>query len=583
LPIEKDELHESSIRVRSIVDTVIEAILVINTDHLIEEFNNAAERTFGYQAEEVIGKNINILMPEPYHSGHDKYVESYIQTGQAQIIGKGRDVIGLRKDGSEFPIQLGVSEMRIGSRILFTGIITDITERKQAEKALKDSEDRFRSIIDNAPIGIAVVSLEGKFELVNQSLCEIVGYNRNELEKLTFQKITHPDDIESDLENIKQLLEGDGNFYRMEKRYIRKDTQIVWIQLTVSLMRDSDGTPKYFISQIEDISLRKQAESLLKEANRKYKSMSITDGLTGIANRRRFDEVLAQEYSRHARSGSDLSLLLLDIDHFKAFNDTYGHVQGDECLREVSQAISNCITRPADLAARYGGEEFSCILPETDLRGAVVIAEKIRQSIIDCAIRHETSSVAKYVTASIGVITVKCTPDKTVEDLLTQVDELLYQAKSRGRNRIEYNEPPVVDEHSDNRLLQLVWKSSFCSGNQLIDSQHQSLFHVANDLLVTIIAEYPKEVILSKLNHLLDCITHHFHDEEHVLESAGFPDLKKHSLEHAELHERVLALAHKFMTETVSADDIFHLVIHDVVMQHMLESDREFFPYVNQS
>ncbi|MEI6208790.1 MAG: CHASE domain-containing protein [Desulfuromonadales bacterium] len=188
-------------------------------------------------------------------------------------------------------------------------------------------------------------------------------------------------------------------------------------------------------------ALMLKAEEALVESNRKLESLSATDGLTGIANRRRFDEVLAKEYSRHTRSGAELSLILLDIDYFKAFNDCYGHVSGDQCLRQIAQVIADCATRDPDLAARYGGEEFACILPETDLNGAVAIAEKIRRGIITCAIPHSGSIVADYVTASLGVVTVRCTAEKSSLAILSQVDELLYRAKSLGRNRVECQSP----------------------------------------------------------------------------------------------------------------------------------------------
>ena len=185
-----------------------------------------------------------------------------------------------------------------------------------------------------------------------------------------------------------------------------------------------------------EIAERKLAELALDESNRRLEALSITDALTGIANRRRFDAVLLQEHARHARSGGELSLVMLDIDHFKEFNDCYGHVNGDECLRQIGQVIASSVTRIADLAARYGGEEFICILPETDSEGAVAIAEYIRRDILALVIPHKGSKVAGYVTASFGVITVKCSADGSAAYVVAQVDELLYRAKFHGRNRV---------------------------------------------------------------------------------------------------------------------------------------------------
>ena len=140
----------------------------------------------------------------------------------------------------------------------------------------------------------------------------------------------------------------------------------------------------------------------------------------------------------HTRSGAELSLILLDIDHFKAYNDTYGHVGGDDCLRQVARTIDNIIVRATDLAARYGGEEFVCVLPETDQAGAFAIAEKIRQCIMSLGIPHSASSAADCVTASLGVVTARCAPGKSALNIVAQADEQLYAAKSGGRNRVEF-------------------------------------------------------------------------------------------------------------------------------------------------
>jgi len=164
---------------------------------------------------------------------------------------------------------------------------------------------------------------------------------------------------------------------------------------------------------------------------------SLIDPLTGLHNRRYFDDRFVSEYSRHSRSGAELSLLILDVDHFKAFNDTYGHVRGDECLRQVAKVIKEAMARPADVAVRYGGEEFVCLLPETDSGGALTVAEHIRWNVMELAIPHSVSSVSRYVTISIGVATTHCVKHGSPVDLIARADAQLYVAKSQGRNRVE--------------------------------------------------------------------------------------------------------------------------------------------------
>lgn len=467
--------------------------------------------------------------------------------------------------------------------LLLTNFNLLVSERKNTEEALQNSEERFRSILENAPIGMAIVSLEGRFMLVNRALCEIVGYNKEDLEKLTFQELTHPDDLETNLAHVQQLLDGSMQNYTMEKRYLRKDRQIVWIQHTASIIRDAAGTPLYYISQIEDISERKQALNALEESNRNFEALSITDGLTGIANRRRFDEFLAQEHARHARSGGKLSLIMLDIDYFKLFNDHYGHVSGDECLRQIARVLDDSTVRPADLVARYGGEEFACILPETGQHGALRVAERIRQNIMNLAMPHELSDIADCVTASMGVVTMRCSADKMASEIIIQADELLYKAKSLGRNRIECNVTLLDTELSETSLVRLVWQDIFNSGNHVIDSQHKSLFQDSNELLKAILESRPKDVISSIITRLLEDITRHFHDEELILEMYGFPNLKQHALEHARLHKECLELAQDFMTDSLHVGVVFEFLVLEVVRQHMLGADREFFAYTGDA
>lgn len=174
----------------------------------------------------------------------------------------------------------------------------------------------------------------------------------------------------------------------------------------------------------------------LKRYRDLLENLSMSDGLTGIANRRRFDAYLTQEWHRAIRSGAPLSLLMLDVDHFKLFNDTYGHAAGDDCLRQVACVLDAATHRVTDLAARYGGEEFACILPDTPLEGAITVAEQVLQGVVALMVPHSRSSVATHVTVSIGVVTMMAGGNRSEADLVCAADTLLYRAKAEGRNRL---------------------------------------------------------------------------------------------------------------------------------------------------
>jgi diguanylate cyclase (GGDEF)-like protein len=166
-------------------------------------------------------------------------------------------------------------------------------------------------------------------------------------------------------------------------------------------------------------------------------NLSATDGLTGIANRRRFDEFFEHEWRRCMREQLPLSLVLMDIDFFKEFNDHYGHLEGDDCLRHVADALVFVVKRPGDLVARYGGEEFTCVLPNTDAKGAETVAYKVRERMDDIGIPHRFSTAADHVTLSFGVAAMIPQKDQISSDLLKLADDLLYAAKHNGRNQVQ--------------------------------------------------------------------------------------------------------------------------------------------------
>lgn len=194
----------------------------------------------------------------------------------------------------------------------------------------------------------------------------------------------------------------------------------------------------YIVQKQRDEAFRALEESQrrLAAANLELQKLSSLDGLTGVPNRRRFDELLRQEWHRGMRHCSSLSLIMLDIDYFKKFNDTYGHQRGDECLKMVASSLDQAISRETDLVARYGGEEFAVILPETGMKGAEAVAENMRSCVEELAITHEASEIHKYVTISLGVASTVPEREFNIENLIFAADKALYKAKEEGRNRV---------------------------------------------------------------------------------------------------------------------------------------------------
>lgn len=303
---------------------------------------------------------------------------------------------------------------------------------KRAQDSLRIKDEQYRQIVDTAIEGIMSLDTSSCISFANRQMASLLGYDPDEMIGRPLCEFLVPDFRSAHAQQIKSREQGNDAVY--ETCFVRKDGQHHWLLVSAKSVSDASGRYAGSFAMFTDIDERKKAEAALEESNRKLQILNKTDELTGIANRRHFDVVVANEYARHTRSGQYLSLILIDVDYFKAYNDRYGHVAGDACLRRVAGVLAANASRPDDLAARYGGEEFACILPMTDLSGAYIIAEKIRQGILALDMPHEDSTPARVVTVSLGVATARCTHDRTFSDLIAAADKLLYAAKASGRN-----------------------------------------------------------------------------------------------------------------------------------------------------
>lgn len=349
--------------------------------------------------------------------------------------------------GDELEVLMTVTPIHRDGFLLLHCVSMDVTAQVRAERQFVDSERRFRETFEQAAVGIAHVAIDGAWLKVNHRFCDIVGYSEDELRQLKFQDVTHPDDLDPDWTRAQALLRGEINTYSLEKRYIRKDQEVVWVNLTVSIARDELGAPEYFIAVVEDIRGRKQVEAerdelirTLEEQVRRrtdeLERLSLTDALTGIANRRRVDQALATEWARGMRSGKPLSTIVVDVDYFKSLNDHRGHAYADQCMIAIAETFRQLNTRSSDLVGRYGGDEFVFLLPETDRVGAARLARKAKAAIKNLAIENPGAPCFGMLTLSQGIATAIPTPENAARELLENADRAMYSAKRRGRNRI---------------------------------------------------------------------------------------------------------------------------------------------------
>ncbi|HEY9880181.1 MAG TPA: diguanylate cyclase, partial [Leptolyngbyaceae cyanobacterium] len=312
----------------------------------------------------------------------------------------------------------------------------EIAQRQTTEVSLQQSQTLLSSILNSALDGIAALQavrdetgaiIDFRCLLVNPTLASLLGQTPDELKnQLVWQ--THLADLVPDLFNA--LVQSVNTGKPLEQDFCNVlSGGLHWYQ--ISAVKLGDG----LTLTLRDITSRKQAELALKEANLKLETLAHFDSLTGIANRRRFDEHFEREWQRLAREHQPLSLILLDVDYFKRYNDYYGHQQGDECLLRLAQTLELLTHRSADLVARYGGEEFAIVLPGTHAEGAIAVSERVQTAIQALAIPHCQSQVRDTVSVSMGIASTQPTVADFPELLIERADKALYQAKQRGRNQ----------------------------------------------------------------------------------------------------------------------------------------------------
>ncbi len=288
-----------------------------------------------------------------------------------------------------------------------------------ALSALRQAQERFELVFEQAPIGMALLTPEGRLVRVNQSLLAITGYSNDDLLAKTLDDITYPDDISSDLEHVRRLLAGEIRHYEIERRYFHARGHVISTMLSVSLMADRDGRPQHFIAQIQDITERKLIEERLRH-------LAEHDSLTGLFNRRLLERQLAMQVARCRRYGEIGALLVIDLDSFKLVNDTYGHKVGDELLTVIATELQHRL-RGTDVVARLGGDEFAVLLPGTTVEDARKVASILSEAIASCGVTVEGVERIS-VAASVGVAALDATTHGG-EAALMEADRAMYSAK----------------------------------------------------------------------------------------------------------------------------------------------------------
>jgi len=416
------------------------AVISQLSDGTIIDINTGFLNLTGYKREEVVGKttvNINI-----WHSLADR--EVFINDVKEKGICENREFVFHREDGSLFTGNISAKIISIQTIPHIVSIVHDVTESKLAQVALQESEELYRSILNASPDDITITDLEGYIQVVSPVAKKMFGFEPENESFLGSQLVDFivPDDRERAKFNIESLFKGEKTGPN-EYHGIRKDHKIFDIEVNSGLIHDANQQAVKMVFIVRDITERKQTEEKIQQLIQQLEiekqtalQNANTDSLTGLPNRRFFDEALNKEIRRAKRTGAPLSLIMLDVDHFKKFNDSYGHVAGDECLRQIGTTLKSLVGRATDIVARYGGEEFVAILTNTDQNGVMTLAERIRKSVEGLEIPHASSKISDFVTISLGVVTLNAPMLKTPEQIVGLADEAMYSAKRAGRNQV---------------------------------------------------------------------------------------------------------------------------------------------------
>ncbi|MEK6327164.1 MAG: PAS domain S-box protein [Actinomycetota bacterium] len=417
------EVRARFIEYRSILETAHESFIAARPDGRIVDWNQQAERDFGWSRDEVIGRQLaETVIPPRFRAVYREGFDHLLRTGDHTLLGRRFEMPAMRRDGREFPVEITVSALPADGGYRLNAFLHDISERRKSERALREAEERFRRSFHDSAAGMALVSTDGKWLQVNQALADLTGYTTKQLTGMSFADITHPDDVDAEVEALDQLVAGERRRYVTEKRYLRKDERLVWVSLSLSPVRDEIGDTLYLISQMQDVTERKRTEARLAH-------QAMHDPLTGLPNRTLFTDRMQLAKARLGRGGS-LALLFCDLDQFKAVNDNFGHDAGDRILIEVADRLRS-ILRPSDTVSRFGGDEFALLCEGVEAEAAEQIASRIAE-VVSAPFAVDGNQIS--LRASTGIV-LTSDPEVDLDRLMGDADLAMYAAKPGGGAR----------------------------------------------------------------------------------------------------------------------------------------------------
>lgn len=410
-------------RLGATLEKSLNEIYIFDAESLqFEQVNEGARNNLGYTMQELHGMTPLDINPEFTGKGLAHRLEP-LRSGKSSTLVF--ESVHERKDKTRYPVEVHLQLMH-GEHPVFAALTMDISERKAAEEALSQSKQHFHAYFETSPIGMAATSVDMRWLEVNQAMCDILGYTADELKTKTWSELTHPDDLEADVSQFNRVMAGEIDGYTMDKRYLQKSGHILPTHISVRCLRKPDGQVDYFVSMVEDITERMQAQQ-------KIEYLAHFDPLTSLPNRTLLTDRVNHLLQLAARTQSSLAMLYLDLDRFKNVNDSLGHAVGDLLLQEVARRMKHTL-RDEDTVSRMGGDEFVALLPDTDDEGAARVARKLLDAL---AQPYHIDQYQLSLTASIGIAIY---PENGIDltALSRAADSALYRAKQIGRDSYQF-------------------------------------------------------------------------------------------------------------------------------------------------
>lgn len=427
-----EALERSERQYRELYDNLRDGFAVVNLKGKIIEWNKAFQEMSGYSEKEIRKLSYGDITPERWHDLEARIVKEQVVTrGYSDLYEKEYR----RKDGSVFPVALRTYLMRNeqGKPTGMWAFVRDITDRKKTVEALRQSEEKYRTLFEDSRDAIAITDRDGTFQDVNKAMLDLFGYRKDQMMRMKFRDL-YVDTV--DVARFQHEIEKKGSLRDYEVRLFKKGGKIMDCLFIVTQRRSEDGTIIGYQGIVRDITAQKAMQEALRESEKKYKELSITDDLTGLFNQRHLYNQLRAEIDRIQRYKHPLALLLLDVDNFKIYNDTYGHLAGDKVLAKLGEVIRNSI-RKTDTGYRYGGEEFTVILTETRGPDAVIAAERLRKRFAD-EIFFPVPLEPVQVTVSVGIANYR--DGEEIASFVKRADQNMYEAKAKGKNCVYYSD-----------------------------------------------------------------------------------------------------------------------------------------------